>query len=187
MGKQTLHKTYLIVLSGMFTALTAAGAFLKIPFYPVPMTLQSFFAILAGGMLPPRYALQSQLAYLLLGLAGLPVFAQGGGLGYIFQPTFGYLLSLPVIAYFISRAFARFPHRTFSQQLWVYLMADLFILFFGVLWLYLSINFGLGKSISYKQALYGGAIIFLPGDVVKSICAALVINTIQKSLLRREE
>ncbi|OGC08684.1 hypothetical protein A2V82_16060 [candidate division KSB1 bacterium RBG_16_48_16] len=187
MKKTTLQKTYLIVLSGMFTALTAAGAFLKIPFYPVPMTLQSFFTILAGGMLPPRYALQSQLAYLLLGLAGLPVFAHGGGLAYIFQPTFGYLLSLPVVAYFISKTFACFPHRTFSQQVTVYLMANIFILLCGVVWLYLSINVGLGKSISLKQALYGGAIIFLPGDVVKSVFAAFATNTIQKSLLRREE
>ncbi len=73
-------------------ALSAAGAFIKIPLWPVAITLQTFFVILSGIILGPRYGALSQLVYLILGLLGLPVFSGGGGLSYIMRPSFGYLI-----------------------------------------------------------------------------------------------
>lgn len=75
-------------------ALSAAGSLLRIPFFPVPLTLQFFFALMAGLTLGKSWGALSQLMYLLAGLAGLPVFAGGGGPGYVLQPTFGFLLGL---------------------------------------------------------------------------------------------
>jgi biotin transporter BioY len=86
-------------LTALFAALTAVGAFIKIPLPYVPLTLQTLFVMLAANLLGPKYGSLSQGIYLALGLIGLPIFAQGGGPGYIFQPTFGYLVGYPVGAF----------------------------------------------------------------------------------------
>ena len=83
----------------LFTALTAIGAFIKIPIPYIPFTLQILAVYLAGALLGPRLGMLSQLCYVLIGLIGVPVFAEGGGFGYIFKPTFGYLLGYILGAY----------------------------------------------------------------------------------------
>ena len=82
-----------LVYASMFGALTAIGAFLSIPLYPVPVTLQDLFMTLAGLLLGARLGSLSQIVYVLLGVVGLPVFAGGkAGLGVLLGPTGGYLL-----------------------------------------------------------------------------------------------
>jgi len=169
-----------LLLSGFMTALTAVGAFIKIPFFPVPITLQSFFTMLSGSILPPRYAALSQVAYLLLGFIGLPVFANGGGIGYISQPTFGYLICLPVAAYVI----ARLRRKLFSYKslLSINFLGALLIVLVGALWLYLSLNYMVGKSISFTKSFLSGAIIFLPGEFLKAFMATVIVKTLQQKI-----
>ena len=85
-------KIQLIALCSVFTALIAAGAFIRIPIPIIPFTLQTFFVVLAGMLLGAKSGAMSALAYMLLGLVGIPVFTQGGGIGYIFKPSFGYII-----------------------------------------------------------------------------------------------
>ena len=73
----------------IFTALIAVGAFIKIPVPVVPFTLQLLFTTLARMILGAGAGAVSVLVYLLIGLAGIPVFTGGGGIGYVLQPTFG--------------------------------------------------------------------------------------------------
>lgn len=83
--------------------LTAIGAQLEIPHQPVPYTFQTFFVILTGGLLGRRNAFVSMALYLVMGVAGLPVFAGAGfGLAKLLGPTGGYLLSFPIAAYIIG-------------------------------------------------------------------------------------
>ena len=84
----------MLVLTPLFTALTAIGAFIRIPTAWVSFTLQIFFTFLAGILLGPGWGALSQLIYVLLGLIGVPVFTEGGGFGYVFHFTFGFLLGL---------------------------------------------------------------------------------------------
>ena len=93
-----------LLFAAMFTALTAVGAFIKIPVppYPVPLTLQTAFVYLCGLLLPPAGAFFAQLTYVLLGLLGIPVFTGGGGIGYVLHPTFGYLLGFLAAAPAVS-------------------------------------------------------------------------------------
>lgn len=94
--------------AAVFAALTGAGALLSIPLplTPVPMTLQTFFIMLAGYVLGARWGGVSILLYLLLGAAGLPVFSGGSaGAGHLLGPTAGFLWSFPVAA-FVVGAFA---------------------------------------------------------------------------------
>ena len=80
-----MTKTKSMIYCGLFTALIAAGAFIKIPVPVVPFTLQYLFTMLAGLFLGSRRGMISVVAYMLLGLAGLPIFSEGGGIWYIFQ------------------------------------------------------------------------------------------------------
>ncbi len=85
----------------LFAAATAVGARIAVPlgFTPVPMTLQTFVVLLAGALLGPRAGAASQLTYLAVGAAGVPVFAAGGaGLPWLLGPTGGYLLAFPLAA-----------------------------------------------------------------------------------------
>ena len=82
-------KTKDLVLIALFAALTAIGGFLNIPTPLVPFSLQFLFCAYAGVFLGARNALLSQLLYLGIGLAGLPVITKGGCIGYVFQPSFG--------------------------------------------------------------------------------------------------
>lgn len=83
-----------------FAALTAVSARIAVPLpgTPVPFTLQVFAVLLSGVVLGRTLGAASQLAYLAAGLAGLPVFAAGGGLAYLLGPTGGYLLAYPLAA-----------------------------------------------------------------------------------------
>ena len=90
-----MNKPYVphkIALIAIFAALTASGALIRIPIPPVPITLQSFFVIMAGLILGPKAGALSQVIYLLVGILGLPVFSGGGGLSYVLRPSFGYLI-----------------------------------------------------------------------------------------------
>jgi biotin transport system substrate-specific component len=82
--------------ASVLAALTGAGALITVPLGPVPFTLQTVFVILAGFLLGTRWGFISVTLYLLLGAAGLPVFAGGAaGAGHLLGPTGGYLVSFP--------------------------------------------------------------------------------------------
>ncbi len=91
-----------IAYIGMIITLMSITATIKIHVYLVPISVQSFFPLLVGTVFDKKTAAISQLGYIILGLCGLPIFSNGGGVGYIFQPTFGYLLAMPIAAYFID-------------------------------------------------------------------------------------
>src|SRR5690625_1337756 len=94
-----------LTLGVMFVALTAIGANMTsiVPFLVVggvPITLQTFFAVMAGLVLGSRLGAFSMFVYMVLGLAGVPVFAQfKGGAAMLLTPTFGFILSFIVVAY----------------------------------------------------------------------------------------
>ena len=83
-----------ITLTALFAALISAGAFIRIPMVPVPITLTTLFTMLGSACLPPSLALSSVIVYLFIGTAGLPVFTSGGGLASLLGPTGGYLIGM---------------------------------------------------------------------------------------------
>ena len=108
-GKQQT-KTKRLILMSIFTALIAIGAFIKVPVPVVPFTLQFLFTTLAGLLLGSSLGSACVLAYILLGLLGLPIFAAGGGPGYIFNPSFGYLIGFWLGAKTFTGQFQRSGH-----------------------------------------------------------------------------
>ena len=97
-----MNNTKNMIYTALFAALTAVGAFLRIPMGYSSVTLQYLFTAMAGLLLGRKWGALSQLLYVLLGLVGLPIFTMGGGLGYGFQPTFGFLLGLIPAAWVVG-------------------------------------------------------------------------------------
>ncbi|WP_338470732.1 biotin transporter BioY [Niallia sp. XMNu-256] len=102
-------RTLELTLASMFVVLIAIGANITtlIPFMVVggvPITLQTFFALLAGLILGSRVGTIATSAYAFIGFVGVPVFAQfGGGPGILIKPTFGFILSFILAAYVIGK------------------------------------------------------------------------------------
>ena len=88
-----------LILCAMFAALIAVGAFIRIPVPVVPFTLQFLFTSTAGLLLGSKYGAASVMVYIVMGLSGVPVFANGGGISYMLQPSFGYMPGFALGAY----------------------------------------------------------------------------------------
>ena len=156
------------------SALTAAGAFIRIPIPPVPITLQSFFVILSGILLGPRAGALSQVIYILVGLIGLPVFSGGGGISYVMKPSFGYLLGF-VFASAMAGYFMRKRPVNSSAVLIASALGMLMIYLVGTSYLAFYLYAVMQKSDAISIAVKTGLLVFLPGDMIKCAILALVV------------
>ena len=155
----------MILLTALFTALIAAGTFIKIPMIPVSMTLQTLFVFLTGLLLPPGHAFLSVLVFIILGLIGLPIFTSGGGIGALLSPTGGFILGFAVAA-FTGAMMARKNHGSFMYNILVCLVMEALTYLIGLPWLKIYL------STSWAKALAAGLVPFLIGDAVKILVAA---------------
>lgn len=167
-------KTRNLILTALFAALTAVGAFIRIPIGPVPITLQLFFTALAGVLLGPYWGALSQLVYVILGLIGLPIFTAGGGPAYIFNPSFGYLIGFIVGAFVIGKIASGKQDLTFLRALIACLVGTVVIYAFGVPYLYLILHQVAHTPMPFRQVLTIGFVVFLPGDITKCVLVALL-------------
>jgi len=153
---------------GIFTALTAVGAFISIPIGPVPITLQSFFILLSGIILGSKKAMFSQITYLLLGLIGFPIFSGfSGGLQHIFKPSFGFIIGYVAAAYVVGKLT---EEKTASQYLWAAVLAGTLIIYtFGLPYMYYILNIMLNSNLSIVKILQLGMFAFIPGDMLKAV------------------
>lgn len=154
-----------------FVILTAIGALVRIPlpFTPVPITLQTFFVLASGIYLGGRDGALSQVLYVALGAAGLPLFAGESGLGHALGPTGGFLLAFPIAAWLVGRSLR--PGERLVRAAMVLVAADAVIFVLGASWL--AIAMGVGP----ERALELAVLPFLPGTVIKTGAAlALVVR-----------
>lgn len=166
-------KTRDMILISLFAALTAIGAFLKINIGAVPFTFQFFFCAYAGVFLGSKRGGLSQIIYITMGLIGIPIFANGGGITYIFNPTFGYLIGYFVCTFTIGYLTERMKKITFIKILGAVLLGLFFTYLIGVPYLYMIIKLYLGKGdYSVHSALVAGFLPFIIPDIIKSIIVA---------------
>lgn len=139
-----------IVHCSLFTALIAIGAFIKIMIplgvYEVTFSLQFLFALLAGIVLGPKKGFFSVLTYLLIGLMGIPIFAHGGGLGYILKPTFGFLIGFAFAALLAGIWKERLGKTSFSKLLFACFVGEMAYYACGLIYYFVSFNFILAKG-----------------------------------------
>lgn len=154
---------------GLMAALTAVGAFVRIPLPYVPFTLQVAFVCLAGLWLGPWRGAASQVAYLTAGLVGFPIFAKGGGPQYLFEPSFGYLVGFvpgAFLAGYVGRETAsmwRLVAAAYAGMLMVYAL--------GITHLYLILSHVSGTDVTLWTAARVG-LAPLPKDLVLGVLAA---------------
>lgn len=163
-----------MILVSFFAALTAVGAFIKIPIGPAPITLQFLFTALAAVLLGPRLGALSQILYVAIGLMGIPVFTAGGGPAYIFKPTFGYLLGYIAAAYVIGLIVSKYKEPKVLQIFLACLAGVAVIYAIGVPYLYMILNYVSGVQMSFSKAMTVGCVVFIPGDITKSLLTALI-------------
>lgn len=175
-------KTRDLILTALFAALTAVGAFLHFPLGITSVTLQFLFTALSGVLLGAKYGALSQAVYVLLGLVGLPVFTQGGGLGYLVMPSMGFLFGLIPAALVIGLLTKKgvTPLRVAGACL-----AGLAVLYLiGLPYMYVVLNLYMGKGLSLGAILKLGCLVYLPGDAVKIAVTAVVSQPLSKALRR---
>ena len=173
-------RTRKLVYTALFAALTAVGAFLRIPMVYSSVTLQYLFTAMAGLLLGRRWGALSQAVYVLLGLVGLPIFTMGGGFGYVFQPTFGFLLGLIPSAFVIGKL-AKRPLTFWGTAL--AMLAGLAVLYaIGVPYMALIANAYLGKGLTFWQVIKNGMLIYLPGDLLKIALGSFLCVAITRRL-----
>ncbi|MBR5913187.1 MAG: biotin transporter BioY [Selenomonadaceae bacterium] len=164
----------------MCVALCCAAAYISfpLPFTPAPVTASTLVLSLTAFILTPRQTFTVILIYILLGIAGLPVFAGGtSGLGKIFGPTGGFILAWLISYPILSEVKGSTPK--FSR----YVIADLLtatpITYIGGL-----ISMYLVMEISISQAFTMAVLPFIPGGVIKTLAAAFLgvrLNRMQKN------
>ncbi len=159
------------------TVLTAIAAQMSVPlpFTPVPFTFQPMIVLLGGAALGARMGMTSQILYLALGVAGLPVFAASPllpqGAARLMGPTAGFLLSYPFAAFVTGWLAERGFGRRYLSSV-VAMLAGLTLVFtFGALWLAYNPVAPLGLT----RALQGAVVPFIPADLVKICLAAAVL------------
>lgn len=158
----------------LFTALMITGAFIKIPFPFVALTFQTAFAVLSGLLLGWKKGIISTSAYAVLGLIGVPVFTNGGGLMYVTMPSFGYILGFIASAAIAGIAYVKF--RKIWQIILIAVLACvadyvLGIAYFIAVW-QLNGYEGLWSAVVTYNLLY------LPKDLLLSVLAALLSRAV---------
>jgi biotin transport system substrate-specific component len=177
-----MRKTTAMILSALFAALTAVGALIRVPTGVSSFTLQIFFSAMAGLLLGAKWGAASQIVYLILGLAGLPIFTGGSGPGAFLHPTGGFLLGMAAMAWVIGRIGER------GGGLRRYLLAclgGLAVLYgVGLPWMHGVLVWVLNREWTLWQTVSGGMLLFLPWDLLKLAAAALLCARIRPLLYR---
>ena len=166
-----LNKIILNTLGVTFFVIAITlSAFVRIPlpFTPVPLTLQTFFVLLSAAFLGLRLGIFTQLAYILLGVFGVPVFTGTlTGLVYLTQPTAGYLFGFVAAAIFVA-GLIKYAKDNLFLIMAIFCFADFLLLFCGATWLKISLR------ITWLESFFIGFVPFLIGDILKASLAAIL-------------
>ena len=181
---QTIWQAEDIRLRNIFLAIGGSlalwvSAKIQVPFYPIPMTMQTFVVLIIGMTFGLKLGVASVLLYLIEGVIGLPVFAgtpeKGIGLAYMVGPTGGYLLGFIVSAGTLGWLSSKGWDRNVFLTLAAMTIGTAIIFIFGMVWL--------GAIIGWeKPILEHGLFPFIPGAAFKIALAAAILPLIWKKL-----
>ncbi len=162
--------TITLILIG--SILLTISAKIQVPFWPVPMTMQTFVIFLIGMTYSIRLSFATVAFYLFQGAIGLPVFATGGGIAYLIGPTAGYLYGMLfasiVISYLANLGFSK----TYLKASLSLLIGSIIIFSFGIMYL--------GYIIGFEKAFAAGLLPFIPSELFKIALAVALIPTLHK-------
>lgn len=168
-----------LTLSALFVAVTAVLSQIVVPMPLVPFNLALLAVFLCGALQKKGAALLSQLCYLLLGAAGVPVFAQfTGGPSILFGVTGGYLVAYPVMAWLIAWLIEKGGRDSFWSRVGAMALSLIPCYLFGTAW------FALYLHQSFAQAALAACLPFIPFDLAKALTASYVSLAVQSRVRR---
>ena len=162
--ESSIGKILLLILG---VAILSLSAHMKVPFYPVPMTLQTLVVLLIGMTYGMRLGGITILSYLLLGALGAPVFSGGAGVAYLVGPTGGYLAGFFVSVITLGFLTERGLGKTWVTSGLLAVIGTVAIYALGLSWL--------TSIIGYEKALKFGLLPFVYGDFLKLVIVTLSI------------
>ena len=159
---ENINSNFLIITLMLFgSILLAISAKVQVPFWPVPMTMQTFVIFLIGMTYSVRLSFATVAFYLFQGAIGLPVFAAGGGVAYLVGPTAGYLYGM----FFASIVISYLAN-----------LGSTIIFLFGIIYL--------GYIIGFEKAVAAGLLPFIPSELFKIALAVALIPTLHKIITK---
>lgn len=169
----------ILVLAGTGLVAAAAQVSIPLPFTPVPITGQTFAVVLVGASLGATRGTSSLLLYLLLGMAGAPIYAdQQSGWDVVSGPTGGYIVGFVLAAALTGYLAERRWDRKLSSAIAAMLTGNVLIYLVGLPWLAVDLGTNLDKTLEF------GLYPFVPGDVFKLYLAAALLPTAWKVVER---
>ncbi|RJK94814.1 biotin transporter BioY [Vallicoccus soli] len=164
LGASPLARDAALVAAAAGLTGLAAQVAIPLPFTPVPLTMQTFAVLVTAAALGWARGLASMALYALLGMAGVPWFAEGAsGVG---GPTFGYVVGFVLAAGVVGAVARRGATRTAAGTALAMVAGTLAVYAVGVPWLAAT------TPLDLAGAAYDGAVVFLAGDAVKALAAA---------------
>lgn len=170
--------TKTVTMCGMFSALIAIGAFLKIdiplPVYTMHFTLQWLFVLMAALLLGASRGGLSVVVYLIMGLVGLPIFAAGGGFSYVFRPGFGFLLGFAVAAYVMGKLSETSRKYDLLHLIPITTLGLVIYYAVGAVYFYLIKNLYAGTPIAFTVVVVQYCLITVLPDFILCVLACLL-------------
>ncbi len=176
-----------LVYCGMFAALMMIGANITsfVPFLViggVPITLQTFFAVMAGLLLGSRLGATAMTVYMVVGLAGAPIFSKfQGGFGFILVPTFGFVVSFIFVAYVVGKIVEKNGSlRSYVIAALVGLVVNYVI---GTNWMYFAYKLWAAAPDAFNYGIaWAWMVPPLPKDILLSVLAGIFGHRMYKVL-----
>lgn len=150
---------------------------ITIPIGPVPLTLQTMAVVLLGLVLDRKSLIMIFTSYMIAGLSGLPVFASGGGLGYILQPSFGFLLSFLPASLLLAKLKERIPY--LLAMLFAFILIDTA----GILYMKFIFSAVLGIQKDLLELITIGVLPFLANDLLTGCLAIMTAKRLNTYFL----
>lgn len=178
-------KTKDMIMISFFAALITVGAYIKIPISVCPFTLQFLCTTLAGIVLGGTKGAIAVSVYVLIGLAGVPVFTGGGGISYVVQPTFGYLIGF-IAAAFVTGRIVHKQEPTMKRLLLGCFCGLAIVYAVGMAYYWAICRFWLGEPIGLWSLFLYCFLLAVPGDIALCILSAVLGKRLLPILKRRE-
>ena len=173
-----------MIMCALFTALIAVGAFIKVPVPVVPFTLQFLFTMLAGLIMGGRLGAISVGLYAVLGLVGLPIFAEGGGIWYVLKPSFGYIIGFALGSLVTGLMVEKQKNLTMGRLLAANFTGLAIVYACGMIYYYIICNFVIGTPIAFWPLFLYCFLLAVPGDICFCFVGAFLAKRLRPAYQR---
>lgn len=173
-----------MIMCALFTALIAVGAFIKVPVPVVPFTLQFLFTMLAGLIMGGRLGAISVGLYAVLGLVGLPIFAEGGGIWYVLKPSFGYIIGFALGSLVTGLMVEKQKNLTMGRLLAANFTGLAIVYACGMIYYYIICNFVIGTPIAFWPLFLYCFLLAVPGDICLCFVGAFLAQRLRPAYQR---